>query len=113
MTMFLWSVCVACLTIVGLIFTAVFADPDGRGPLSWSSKFVRVHFPLFCFRCLQTFGGPRAAAAGAAVGNYLLFERNPLGQLFYLAVIGGAYVEFLRAGKRSASQCRGMNGSAA
>ena len=82
-----------------MVYCCMCASTEGSGPLAAATRFFCETIPSALQRCVRRApGGARALDGGARLYRYVLYERNPLMQCFYLAVVLGAYGFFVCTG---------------
>jgi len=78
------------LIFVGYLYFC--ADPSGSGPLSILARFGFESLPAFFWKATEKIIGKRGKDRLAGIFDYVINQRNPLLQIFYLVLMSGGYM---------------------
>ncbi len=80
------------------IFGFGFADVDSNGWLGYFSRILLKSIPKLIKRITSAVFGKSCSQSMGKAFNYVVYQRNPILQITYLAIINGAFVAWLTFG---------------
>lgn len=84
------------VVIFGLgIFWFAFADVDNEGPIGVVSRFLLITVPRAIRRTIRAIFGEKIYNGCYSIVKYCVYERNPILQCVYLAIINSAFLGWL------------------
>eukprot|EP00397_Hematodinium_sp_SG-2012_P019859 GEMP01020430.1.p1 GENE.GEMP01020430.1~~GEMP01020430.1.p1 ORF type:complete len:443 (+),score=69.60 GEMP01020430.1:169-1497(+) len=83
----------AVVSIGAAIF--LYGRPDGNSIFDRLYRLFATHLPNIIKRILQLFCGARGPRALDSVWDYVVWQCNPIVQIFYVGILSGGYIGFV------------------